>query len=119
MLAMKKVVKSTLKDREWGGEECNYYHDNGIMVDESGGQDTNEEYDDTILGSSLTFSTPPCLIHAIPVLRLLDAILSHSARQETLRTLAMEINQSALDANFKDIRANAIASWLLGCQQQN
>ncbi len=115
MLAMKKVITSTLKDCEWGGEGCNYY-DNGIMVDERGSQDNNEECNDTILGSSLTFSTPTCLIQVIPVLRLLGAILSHSARQEALRTLATEINQSALDANFKDIRANAITSWLLGCQ---
>ncbi len=113
-LAMKQIVNSTLKDCKWDDNECNYY-DNGIVVDESGGQDNNEECDDTVLASSLAFYTPLCLVQAIPVLRLLDAILSHSARQEALRTLAVEINQSALHANFKEVRANDIASWLLGC----
>ncbi len=118
MLAMKSVINSTLKECEWGEEEeCKYCdHGSSITGGNSGGQDNNEEHD-AVSGSSLPFPGPMCLIPAVPILRLLGAIVSHSARQEALTTLATEIKQfAASDANFKDnIRANDIASWLLGC----
>ncbi len=118
---MKRVLNSTLKDCKWDSEECSYPHNVHGITDEGnnsskGNNEEEEECDtDNVLGSSLPFPGPVCLIPAIPVLRLLSAILSHSARQEVLKTLATDINQSAPNANFKGVTANAIASWLLGC----
>ncbi len=116
-LAMKSVINSTLKECEWDENEyCD--HGNSITegINSSSQDDNNEEHGDAVSGSSLPFPGPMCLIPAVPILRLLSAILSHTARQEALATLATEIKQFAKsDANFKDnIRANDIVSWLLG-----